>query len=78
MNQPKTNALPPQLQQEQLPDWGLWLARDADGSWWLYEAEPHIHEHGWYENEVGRSIKVLQAEAGDDWPQSLTQLKRKN
>lgn len=31
-----------------LPDWALWLAQDADGAWWCYEAEPNQHGTGWY------------------------------
>jgi hypothetical protein len=35
-----------------LPDWAEWLAQDADGAWWAFEAEPNQHDRGWYENEV--------------------------
>lgn len=30
-----------------LPGWVEWLAQDADGTWWAYEAEPNQQERGW-------------------------------
>lgn len=54
-----------------LPGWVRWLAQDADGSWWAYEAEPHQHHCGWYENEIGRSMKILQDAPTADWQTSL-------
>lgn len=54
-----------------LPDWVRWLAQDANGDWWGYEAEPHQHHCGWYENEVGRSLKLVAGEASADWRGSL-------
>ena len=49
---------------------------DADGSWWYFEAEPHRHDHGWYENEIGRYQPVDAAYAPDakDWKDSLSLL----
>ena len=41
-----------------LPDWVEWLAQDADGAWWGYEAEPNKQHNGWYENEVGRIVRL--------------------
>ena len=41
-----------------IPNWARWLAMDEDGSLWSYEAEPHCHDHGWYENEVGRCQRL--------------------
>ena len=35
-----------------VPSWVRWLAQDSSGTWWGYEAEPHRHESGWYENDV--------------------------
>jgi hypothetical protein len=43
---------------------GDWLAQDADGTWWAYEAwayEPNQQDRGWYENEVGRILRVGKA-----------------
>jgi hypothetical protein len=42
-----------------LPDWAKWVAMDEDGVWWCYEVEPHQHGRGWYENEVGRTMRLL-------------------
>jgi len=61
----------PDWKARQLPGWVRWLAQDADGSWWGYEAEPHQHHCGWYENEVGRSISLLKEDADPAWRQSL-------
>jgi hypothetical protein len=58
----------------ELPAWAHWIAMDKDGRWWCYEAEPHRHDRGWYENEVGHSQPVNgdMAEDGDmDWRSSL-------
>jgi hypothetical protein len=61
---------------ENLPDWVHWLAQDADGVWWGYEVEPHLADYGWYENEVGRYIRLSQHTTGsqiapDEWRNSL-------
>lgn len=59
---------------QNLPDWSRWLAQDADGAWWAYEAEPHSHDTGWYENEVGRSARVGKGYPNADWHQTLTRV----
>lgn len=61
-------AIPPF---DQLPGWAVWVAQDADGSWWAYEAEPNRHDSGWYENEVGRSLRLGQDAPNPDWEHSL-------
>jgi hypothetical protein len=52
------------------PGWVHWIARDSDGSWWGYSVEPQRNDTGWYENELGRCIRL-----GDGpvyaWEQSL-------
>lgn len=55
-----------------IPDWVRWLAQDADGSWWGYEAEPHERDDGWYENEAGRVVRLHQDAANPDWRNSLS------
>ena len=55
-----------------LPDWARWIARDENGSWWCYEAEPHRHDTGWYENEVGRIQKTPLITLELKWQDSLT------
>ena len=59
-----------------LPNWARWVALDRDGKWWCYEAEPHRHDYGWYENEVGRSEPVGDGQEPSecDWEQSLRKL----
>jgi len=54
-----------------LPEWVQWLAQDADGAWWAYEAEPHQHHQGWYENEVGHRLKFKVGKANSNWQTSL-------
>lgn len=56
-----------------LPDWVQYIAQDADGQWWAYEAEPNQAHTGWYENEVGRLFKL---ECGKPNPQWTTSLKK--
>ena len=64
-------------QLQHLPNWAHWMAKDEDGQCWVYEAEPHQHHCGWYENEVGRVAKVscLPELRELHWQDSLTQLK---
>ncbi|HHO68328.1 MAG TPA: hypothetical protein ENK12_04775 [Gammaproteobacteria bacterium] len=54
-----------------LPGWVAWVAQDADGVWWGYEAEPHQHARGWYENEVGRCLRLGAGPPAPDWRDSL-------
>ena len=54
-----------------IPQWVQWLAQDADGQWWGYEAEPNRSHNGWYENEVGRFIRLDRGEANPEWAGSL-------
>jgi Asp-tRNA(Asn)/Glu-tRNA(Gln) amidotransferase A subunit family amidase len=53
------------------PPWVAWLAQDADGAWWGYEAEPNQQHNGWYENEVGRVIRLGAGAPPDDWTARL-------
>ncbi|MDH5408375.1 MAG: hypothetical protein OEY00_07170 [Gammaproteobacteria bacterium] len=57
--------------ESEYPDWVQWLAQDADGQWWGYEQEPLQYHAGWYENEVGRRIKLGKGEENPDWENSL-------
>ncbi len=56
---------------ETLPDWIMYVAQDADGTWWGYSAEPHLNDSGWYENEVGKYIRLDKTDANIDWQNSL-------
>ncbi|MDJ0834539.1 MAG: hypothetical protein QNJ69_13530 [Gammaproteobacteria bacterium] len=63
------------MQRKELPDWARWVAMDADGQWWCYQAEPHRHDRGWYENEVGQVARVGYIDSTDiDWRDSLLRL----
>ncbi|HEC19660.1 MAG TPA: hypothetical protein ENI97_10000 [Gammaproteobacteria bacterium] len=53
------------------PPWVRWLAQDADGSWWGFEAEPHHAEKSWYENEVGRYRRLGAGAANPQWRETL-------
>ncbi|MBI1422861.1 MAG: hypothetical protein GC149_05280 [Gammaproteobacteria bacterium] len=55
----------------ELPGWVRWLAQDADGAWWGFEVEPNQSHQGWYENELGRCLKLRQAAPNPDWQSSL-------
>jgi hypothetical protein len=59
-----------------LPEWVEWVAQDPDGSWWGYEHEPLAHDGGWYENEVGRCLKIVEQAPGADWRTSLQRVPR--
>ena len=55
------------------PSWVEWVAQDADGTWWGFEVEPLLHDTGWYENEVGRNVRLASDQARDCWRESLRQ-----
>lgn len=57
-----------------LPEWAQYIAQDADGQWWAYQAEPNQSHIGWYENEVGRIVKLQQGEPNPDWFHSLQKI----
>jgi hypothetical protein len=61
---------------ELAPEWARFIAQDADGTWWAYEAHPNEQDHGWYENEVGRIQRLLKTEPNPDWLNSLCKLPR--
>jgi len=58
-----------------LPDWVRWLAQDADGSWWGFEVEPLQSHNGWYENEVGRCMKIRLELPNPNWSETLRKIK---
>ena len=57
-----------------LPSWAKWIAQDADGAWWAYEAHPNQHDIGWYENEVGQIFQLGRGEPNPAWPTSLRKI----
>lgn len=60
----------------ELPDWARWIAQDADGSVWVFEAEPNEGDVAWYENEVGRLQRLGRFSLKGPWQQSLRRLER--
>jgi hypothetical protein len=59
---------------EKIPEWAEFLAQDADGTWWAYEAHPNEHDTGWYENEVGRIQRIGRMAAPEDCHATLVHL----
>lgn len=60
---------------DKLPEWAAWLAQDEDGTWWVYEAEPNKQHNGWYENEVGRFVRLGKDTPPVDWETTLRRLR---
>jgi hypothetical protein len=65
------SLLRPDLAAVEVPVWVNFIAQDSDGSWWGYTVEPLENHRGWYENEVGKNIKLMQTELSENWQQSL-------
>lgn len=63
--------------QNNRPAWVQWLAQDADGVWWGFEAEPHQADISWYENEVGRYVRLESAALNTCWRESLRCVNRR-
>ncbi len=54
-----------------MPSWVRWIAQDADGAWWGFSAEPLIGDVAWYENEVGRYLRLGDGAPNPNWRQTL-------
>lgn len=65
------SLLKPDLTTVNVPEWVRYIAQDSDGSWWGYSVEPLQNHRGWYENELGQNKKLIEAEANDEWQDSL-------
>ena len=59
-----------------VPEWVRWIAQDEDGSCWGFECEPLQYDKGWYENEVGRRIKLKSAAPNPGWRSSLQKIEK--
>jgi len=66
----------PDLENISVPEWVRFIAQDSDGSWWGYSVEPLENHRGWYENEVGQNIKLLQDDVCNEWQMSLIDLRK--
>jgi len=56
-------------------EWVCWIAQDADGIWWGYQVEPNLSRQSWYENEVGRSVRLGKGGVDLDWVLTLKRVK---
>ncbi len=56
------------------PGWVSWIAQDRDGAWWGFEVEPNEGDSSWYENEVGRYVRLGKGQANPEWRQALFRL----
>ena len=54
-----------------IPHWVNWIAQDADGAWWGYQVEPLQNHSGWYENEIGRIVRLIDARSNLNWQSTL-------
>ena len=52
-----------------------WIAQDADGAWWGYEHAPNRGDIGWYENEVGRIVRLADGPPPVDWQLTLERVR---
>ena len=59
----------------EIPEWVNWMAQDSNGVWWGYSVEPLRNDNGWYENEVGRYVR-LGVDNANDWQRSLVKINR--
>lgn len=58
-----------------VPDWVEWVAQDKSGVWWGFEVEPNQGYDVWYENEVGRYIRLDTSAPNPDWLGSMQRYK---
>ncbi len=59
----------------EIPDWVCWIAQDADEIWWGYEVEPNLSHKSWYENEVGKSVRLGKRASEKLWRLTLNRVK---
>lgn len=58
-------------QHAEVPVWVRWVAQDANGAWWGFEHEPNEGATSWYENEVGRYLRLADAPPNPEWTTTL-------
>jgi len=61
----------PDLSSVNVPEWVRFIAQDSDGSWWGYSVDPLQNHRGWYENELGQNVKLLQGKVIGDWRDNI-------
>ena len=57
-----------------IPNWVHWIAQDENGTWWGYQVEPLQQHNGWYENEVGKHIKLAETDINPHWQSTLKKI----
>jgi len=57
------------------PRWVRWIAQDRNGAWWGFEHEPNEGAVSWYENEVGRYVRLRQETPNAAWRQTLEKIR---
>ena len=57
-----------------VPDWVRWIAQDSTGAWWGYQVEPLQNHQGWYENEVGKIVRLFDSDPNPDWILTLKKI----
>ena len=60
-----------------IPAWVCWMAQDMEGVWWGYQVEPNLSHRSWYENEVGKMLRLGKWAENSDWKLSLKRIKQK-
>lgn len=63
--------LKPDFSNVNVPAWVRYIAQDSDGVWWGYSVDPLQNHRGWYENELGKNIKLLHSEVMGDWRENI-------
>jgi len=65
------NSSRPDFSSVDVPEWVRFIAQDSDGSWWGYSVDPLQNHRGWYENELGKNVKLLQGKVVGDWRDNI-------
>jgi len=61
----------PDLSSLDVPEWVRFIAQDSDGSWWGYSVDPLQNHRGWYENELGKNVRLSQEKIVGDWRDNI-------
>ncbi len=59
----------------EFPAWVCWIAQDKDGTWWGFQVEPNLSHCSWYENEVGKSVRLGKKAINLPWVSTLVRVK---
>jgi hypothetical protein len=61
---------------DNLPHRVEFAARDEDGTWWAYEVHLNKHDHGCYENAVGRCLRLKEQTPNPDRERALINMQK--